>query len=103
MPHLFDEVGIDTSRYADNVEFVDPITKYDNISGYLFNIQKLRRLFRPDFELHDVYETAENELTTRWTMTMKFVLLPWQPEIAFTGVSIMTVDLKSGKFVRHGT
>eukprot|EP00958_Prasinococcus_capsulatus_P027262 scaffold5337_cov411-Prasinococcus_capsulatus_cf.AAC.9 len=71
LPHLFDDIGIDTSKYADSVEFVDPITKYESIGGYLFNIQMLRRLFRPIFQLHDVYQTAENELTTRWTMTMK--------------------------------
>ena len=33
--HLFDEVGIDASKYDDKVEFEDPITKYDSIKGEL--------------------------------------------------------------------
>lgn len=33
--HLFDEVGIDSSKYDDKVEFEDPITKYDSIKGEL--------------------------------------------------------------------
>ena len=33
--HLFDEVGIDASKYDDRVEFEDPITKYDSIKGEL--------------------------------------------------------------------
>ena len=27
LPHLFDEVGIDSSKYAPGVKFTDPITK----------------------------------------------------------------------------
>lgn len=101
LPHLFDEQGIDIRMYDKRVEFKDPITKYDSLEGYLFNIQLLRRLFGPVFELHSVKQTGPNEITTRWTMTMTFRLLPWNPELVFTGTSIMGVNPETGKFCRH--
>ncbi|XP_044442209.1 uncharacterized protein [Triticum aestivum] len=54
LPHLFDDVGIDRSAYDDRVRFRDPITRYDDIDGYLANIRLLKVIFRPDFYLHDV-------------------------------------------------
>ncbi|KAM0923108.1 hypothetical protein ACQ4PT_005684 [Festuca glaucescens] len=53
LPHLFDDVGIDRSAYDDRVRFRDPITRYDDIDGYLANINLLKIIFRPDFYLHD--------------------------------------------------
>lgn len=52
--HLFDEQGIDKTMYDQKVEFRDPITNYDTLDGYLFNISMLRELFHPIFELHSV-------------------------------------------------
>ncbi|KAL3682063.1 hypothetical protein R1sor_000085 [Riccia sorocarpa] len=101
LPHLFDEQGIDKSMYDEKVNFVDPVTKYDNLNGYLFNIQVLRRIFSPIFELHSVKQTGPTEITTRWTMTMTFSLLPWKPKLVFTGLSIMTVNPETGKFNSH--
>nr|ABK24599.1 unknown [Picea sitchensis] len=101
LPHLFDEQGIDRRMYDKSVEFKDPITQYDSLEGYLFNIQLLRWLFGPLFELHSVKQTGPNEITTRWTMTMNFRLLPWNPELVFTGTSVMSVNPETGKFCRH--
>jgi hypothetical protein len=39
LPNLFNEKGIDKSKYDEKVAFIDPITKYDNLNGYLLNIQ----------------------------------------------------------------
>jgi hypothetical protein len=58
-------------RYDDVVNFLDPITKYSNVQGYMFNIRMLKGVFDPLFELHDIKQTAQYEITTRWTMTMK--------------------------------
>ncbi|CAL5053578.1 unnamed protein product [Urochloa decumbens] len=101
LPHLFDDVGIDRSAYDDRVRFRDPITRHDTIDGYLFNIRLLKQLFRPDFYLHAVKQTGPYELTTRWTMVMKFMLLPWKPELVFTGLSIMGVNPQNLKFNSH--
>lgn len=54
LPHLFDERGIDRTRYDRRVRFRDPITKHDTVEGYLFNIWLLKLLFSPDFYLHHV-------------------------------------------------
>ncbi|XP_020550922.1 uncharacterized protein LOC105166498 [Sesamum indicum] len=89
LPHLFDDQGIDRTAYGDRVKFRDPITKHDSISGYLFNI------------LHWVKQTGPYEITTRWTMVMRFALLPWKPELVFTGTSVMGIDPETKKFCSH--
>ncbi|PIA65428.1 hypothetical protein AQUCO_00100726v1 [Aquilegia coerulea] len=101
LPHLFDDQGIDRTMYDEQVKFRDPITKHDTISGYLFNIDLLKKLFQPDFQLHYVKQTGPYEITTRWTMVMKFILLPWKPELVFTGLSIMCINPKTQKFCSH--
>ncbi|WZN63488.1 SOUL heme-binding protein [Chloropicon roscoffensis] len=101
LEHLFDERGIDKSVYAADVNFEDPITKYDSINGYLANIQMLRYVFSPEFILHQIYAVSETTLETRWTMNMKFRILPWQPDLTFTGTSQYEFDLQTEKVVRH--
>ncbi|KAI3409314.1 uncharacterized protein J3R85_019492, partial [Psidium guajava] len=101
LPHLFDDQGIDRTAYDERVKFRDPITKHDTISGYLFNIAFLKTVFRPDFQLHWVKQTGPYEITTRWTMVMKVMPLPWKPELVFTGTSIMGINPETGKFCSH--
>ncbi|WCJ29708.1 SOUL heme-binding family protein [Euphorbia peplus] len=101
LPHLFDDQGIDTTAYDERVKFRDPITKHDTISGYIFNIALLKLIFKPLFFLHSVKQTGPYEITTRWTMVMTFMLLPWKPELVFTGTSIMGINPETGKFCSH--
>lgn len=37
-----------------------------NCAGYMFNINMLKTVFNPTFELHDIKQTGEYEATTRW-------------------------------------
>lgn len=46
-------------------------------------------------------QSGPNELTTRWTMKMYFKLLPWQPELVFTGLSIYGINPATGRFKSH--
>ncbi|GMH32413.1 hypothetical protein BSKO_00247 [Bryopsis sp. KO-2023] len=106
LKHLFDDQGIDASRYDDVVEFEDPITAYSSIQGYLFNIAMLRRVFAPTYEMHDIKKTGENEITARWTMTMRFTWNGpirgfWDPRLIFTGVSIYGLNPENGKINKH--
>ncbi|KAL1816087.1 hypothetical protein DCAR_0520457 [Daucus carota subsp. sativus] len=101
LPHLFDDQGIDRTAYDERVKFRDPITKHDTISGYLFNIAMLKKIFTPDFYLHWVKPTGPYEITTRWTMVMRFILLPWKPELIFTGTSVMGINPETNKFCSH--
>ncbi|KAK4746742.1 hypothetical protein SAY87_025779 [Trapa incisa] len=101
LPHLFDDQGIDRTAYDDCVKFRDPITKHDTLSGYLFNIAFLKTAFQPMFYLHSVKQTGPYDITTRWTMVMKFMPLPWKPELIFTGTSVMGINPATGKFCSH--
>ncbi|KAM0974551.1 hypothetical protein ACFX13_017994 [Malus domestica] len=99
--HLFDDRGIDRTAYDERVKFRDPITKHDTITGYLLNIAFLKIVFTPRFQLHWVKQTGPYEITTRWTMVMKFIPLPWKPELIFTGTSVMGINPETGKFCSH--
>ena len=103
LTHLFDDVGIDESLYAEDVAFTDPLTKYDSIGGYKFNIQMLRRVFAPEYVMHDIFQSGAWEITTRWTMTMRVPAFPfaWRPKLTFTGTSIMGVDPRTKKVKTH--
>lgn len=108
LDHLFDDQGIDQSAYDDKVRFEDPITKYSSVQGYVFNIKLLRRVFAPTFQLHDIKQTSQYELTTRWTMSMQLTFNKynplrkwWDPQLLFTGTSIMGVNPSTGRFNKH--
>ena len=68
LTHLFD--ARDRRRCRWDVSFEDPLTKYDSFAGYAFNIQMLRRVFSPEYVMHDIRKSGPWEITTRWTMTM---------------------------------
>ncbi|XP_050375387.1 uncharacterized protein LOC126792915 [Argentina anserina] len=99
--HLFDDQGIDRTAYDERVKFRDPITKHDSITGYLLNIAFLKTVFTPKFQLHWAKQSGPYEITTRWTMVMKFIPLPWKPELFFTGTSVMGINPETGKFCSH--
>ena len=72
-------------------------------AGYMFNIGMLKTVFSPTFQMHDIRQTREYEITTRWTMTMRPTLNRispfrrwWDPTLIFTGVSIMAVNPENG-------
>ncbi|TQD90494.1 hypothetical protein C1H46_023932 [Malus baccata] len=97
--HLFDDQGIDRTAYDERVKFGDPITKHDTITGYLLNIAFLKIVFMPKFQLHWAKQitvfaclVGPYEFTTWWTMVMKFIPLPWKPELIFTGTSVMGIN-----------
>lgn len=103
LSHLFDDRGIDKSLYASDVSFEDPLTKYDNIDGYLFNISMLKRVFDPTYTMHSIEQTGDWEISTRWTMSMSLPPLPffWGPQLTFTGTSVMGVDPKTMQVTKH--
>jgi len=51
----------------------------------------------PHFQLLTFWVADRTQqITTRWTMAMNFSLLPWNPELVFTGTLIMGAILKWG-------
>lgn len=103
LKHLFDDTGIDVSRYEASMQFEDPLTLHTSLAGYLFNIQFLRRVFNPTFQLHGIKRTGPLQVTTRWTMDMRLAGMSatQAPLLTFTGVSVMDVDPTSRKLCRH--
>ena len=57
--------NITTSRYAKNITFEDPISKYSDLDGYLFMIRALRTLFDIKYELHTLEIAGSDELLAR--------------------------------------
>jgi len=100
LQHLFDDQGIDVSKYEDSVQFEDPITKYTTIDGYIQNIQFLKNVFNPTFILRDIRRTDDYEIAFRWTMYMTPVV-PFLGSLTFTGTSRLGISPESGKFNRH--
>jgi hypothetical protein len=105
LPHLFDETGIAQAGYAPAVSFTDPITRYASLSGYLFNIGALKRVFQPTFTLLGARQTGPRQVTTRWAMGMvaaplKPLLGSRAPALSFTGTSIMGFD-SAGRVSSH--
>jgi hypothetical protein len=76
--HWFDEQGIDKTMYDGKVEFRDPITNYDSLDGYLFNIGMLRALFHPIFELHSVKQVHRDSFSSSGYLS-KWLLSPQNP------------------------
>lgn len=72
LPHLFDDQGIDRTMYDEQVKFRDPITKHDTVSGYLFNIDLLKKLFQPEFQLHSVKQVL---LLSQFLQYVKYWLI----------------------------
>jgi len=98
---LFRTGEITLSRYAKDIKFRDPVTKYDDLEGYLFMISTLRTLFNVGFQLHKCEVTGDATVTASWTMSMEFWLAPWKPVLTFTGRSIYGVDPDTGVVLSH--
>ena len=127
LDHLFDDQGIDVTKYDDRVTFRDPITSYGTIQGYVANIKFLKTIFRPKFTLHDIKQTGDDEITYvwielserpdgdarqprshlhhrllssfRWTMDMVFTGIG--RELVFTGTSKLGVNPLTNRFCSH--
>ncbi|GLC45313.1 hypothetical protein PLESTB_000308500 [Pleodorina starrii] len=98
---LFEKGEITESRYSPRIVFEDPITKYDTREGYVLNIRLLRALFNISFDLHSISVSGPDSVTARWTMEMEFWLLPWRPQLTFTGRTVYGVDPRSGTILSH--
>ncbi|EFJ39895.1 hypothetical protein VOLCADRAFT_84753 [Volvox carteri f. nagariensis] len=98
---LFEKGEITESRYSPKIVFEDPITKYDSREGYVFNIRLLRTLFNITFDLHSISVTGPDSVTARWTMEMVMWLLPWRPNLTFTGRTVYKVDPRTGIVLSH--
>ena len=94
------------ANFEPDVVFADPLNKFENLEAYLLNIAFLRVAFRPDFELHALAQTGPWEFQARWTMRLAMpsfgpMRSVWDPEVAFTGVSIYGIKPETGRVATH--
>mmetsp|Transcript_9294 Transcript_9294/g.18951 ORF Transcript_9294/g.18951 Transcript_9294/m.18951 type:complete len:390 (-) Transcript_9294:51-1220(-) len=98
LPKMFDvHHEPDWSIYADDVEFEDPMTKFDGVDQYRRNIRMLKDslLFgEGNLEIHDIWSqrristgAAVWSVLTRFTLSFKARIFPWKPILRFTGTS----------------
>nr|DAD44825.1 TPA_asm: hypothetical protein HUJ06_003055 [Nelumbo nucifera] len=52
--HIFDDQELAQMVYDECIRYRDPVTKHDNLDGFLFNLALLKTLFRSEFQLHDM-------------------------------------------------
>ncbi|KAG2441947.1 hypothetical protein HXX76_003552 [Chlamydomonas incerta] len=98
---LFEKGEITESRYSPDITFEDPITKYTNREGYIFNIRLLRTFFNIQFDLFNVAVSGPDTVTATWSMEMLFWLVPWKPTLTFTGRTVYRVDPQTGLILSH--
>lgn len=94
--------------YAKDVSFKDPLTELSGTDAYQNNIDMLggktmlgNILFEDaSIVLHNIRQTGDRNLETRWTLKVTAKSLPWKPRAEFTGISAYTLN-DDGKIVRQ--
>mmetsp|Transcript_12454 Transcript_12454/g.37583 ORF Transcript_12454/g.37583 Transcript_12454/m.37583 type:complete len:366 (+) Transcript_12454:2-1099(+) len=100
---------LEPQYYVDDVTFEDPLSTLAGIGKYRNNVDMLagrtalgKLLFRDaSIALHDVRETGERRLRTRWTLRVTFEILPWKPVARFTGISDYELDPATNKVAKQ--
>ena len=103
LPHLF-EKDISYDIYSKDINFKDPVNSFKGKLNYRIIFWTLRfhgKLFFSSlyFDLHEVEQTAEDEILARWTVrgTLR---VPWQANILFNGYSSYKLAL-DGTIYEH--
>ena len=77
--------------YAPDVFFQDPLNEFRGVKRYQEMIGFLSRWFADlKMELHDIQRNGDT-IKTEWTLRWRSPL-PWQPQIAITGRSELTLN-----------
>lgn len=87
------------SIYAEDVEFQDPLSKFQGIDRYKKMIKFIDTWFRDvKMEVHDLQELNKT-IRTKWTL--KWIApLPWQPKMAISGWSELKLN-DQGLIAQH--
>lgn len=101
LKRIFETGEITRSRYSQKFLFEDPITSQNSVEGYQLYLRLLKSLFNVSFDLHKIAITGYDKVTARWTMGLEMWLLPWKPDLKFTGTATYTVDTNSGLITSH--
>ena len=91
---------MEDNLYSPDVAFNDPMISFEGIEKFRDNVNMLagvNPMGKICFDqcgliMHNITETSNGGLESRWTLQFRFKLLPWQPVARFTGVSRYTLD-----------
>lgn len=100
---------MDRDHFEDKIYFRDPISNnLNSFRGYQLEVQFLRYFLAPIFELHEVKQVGDHEILVKWSWTMNFwwnrynpFKFFWDPQLAFSGVSILGFNPETGKWNKH--
>ncbi|WP_337886567.1 DUF2358 domain-containing protein [Fischerella thermalis] len=103
LPTLFAK-DISYNIYTQDIYFQDPVNKFKGKINYRIIFWTLRfhaRLFFTEihFDLHDVYQSAEDIITATWTVR-GVLRVPWQAHILFNGYSTYKLN-QDGLIYEH--
>lgn len=96
--------NVQSDRYDPSIKFSDPISSFNNLTGYSLNVRFLTTIFAVKFKLLDIGVVGPEKVVARWSMEATSRLapvLPWKPKAVFTGISEYTVDTVSGLITEH--
>lgn len=95
---------VQRDRYDPSVKFRDPISAFNDVTGYSLNARFLATAFDVDFKLLDIGIVGPENIVARWSMEAKSrfpPLLPWKPTAVFTGTAEYKIDPVSGLITEH--
>ncbi|WP_026735419.1 DUF2358 domain-containing protein [Fischerella sp. PCC 9605] len=103
LPTLF-EKDISYDIYTQDIYFRDPVNKFKGKTNYRIIFWTLRfhaRLFFTQiyFDLHDVYQSAENIILATWTVR-GVLRVPWKAHVFFNGYSTYKLN-QDGLIYEH--
>lgn len=104
LPRMFTTGKVTRSKYSPDIVFEDPISRYTNLDGYCFNIALLVGVFDTKFDLLDIKAVGPGSVEARWSLEMRFKLLPvlpWKPTAIFSGIARYMVDPVTGLITSH--
>lgn len=95
---------VQSDRYDPSIKFSDPISSFNDLTGYSLNVRFLTTIFAVKFKLLDIGVVGPEKIVARWSMEATSRLapvLPWKPKAVFTGISEYKVDTVSGLITEH--
>jgi hypothetical protein len=101
---------MDRDHFEDKIYFRDPITtNVNSFRVYQFVVQFLRFFLAPIFEIHELREAGDSVILVKWSWTMNFwwnrynfpFKYIWDPQLAFSGISLLGYSAETGKWNKH--
>eukprot|EP01025_Chloroclados_australasicus_P012818 TRINITY_DN1609_c0_g1_i1.p1 TRINITY_DN1609_c0_g1~~TRINITY_DN1609_c0_g1_i1.p1 ORF type:complete len:420 (-),score=35.95 TRINITY_DN1609_c0_g1_i1:200-1375(-) len=98
---IFSSGGITKERYSDDVIFQDPVLRIEGKENYQRMLSVFMTFFRNEYKLLSVQPSGEDQVIGRFSAVFELWALPWRPQLRLTGTSTFTIDVQTGKILKH--